>query len=61
MCYDKAVKQKAPKKSPELSLHLRLSRELLDRLLKKRDAMRASKPMVSLSEAVRTLLEEALR
>jgi hypothetical protein len=56
------VAAKASDASPELvSLHVRIPKELFDKLLARRDAIRARDPMTSLSEAVRVVLEEALR
>lgn len=51
-----------PKPSPELvALHVRIPRDLFDALLARRDAMRKTAPMASLSVAVREALKDGLR
>jgi len=51
-----------PKQTPELvSLHIRIPRDLFDELLARRDSMRKTAPMASLSLAVREALRDGLR
>lgn len=53
--------RRAAKKSKLVALHVRIPEDLFEKLLAKRDAMRAENPMANLSRAVRAALERALR
>jgi hypothetical protein len=50
------------RKSKELlvSMHVRIPQRLLKRLLARRDRLRKTEPMVSVSATLRAVLEEAL-
>jgi hypothetical protein len=44
-----------------VGLHVRVPKVLFDKLIARRDALRKTNPMLNLSEAVRTLLEESMK
>ena len=49
------------KKMELVGMHVRIPRDLLDRLFDRRDAMRKKDRMASFSDAVRAVLERGLR
>jgi len=50
------------RKNDELvSVHVKIPRELFDRLIACRDKLRKKEPMISLSDAIRATLEQGLK
>lgn len=60
LCYVSTVSHTTSKELL-VGLHVRISKDLFDKLLARRDALRKTNPMTNLSDAVRIMLEDGVR